>query len=574
MRLAIELPPQSPVPATFLDSAATLTGALAELAARFPDYGAMRFLDRRHREEVVTLTGLWQRARALQALFVARGLRPEDTVVLALPTGAELVAAYFAAVLAGARPGLVATPFHRYAADAVYAAHLAPILALARPRVLYATPAVARLARTVESIAGGAAVVLSPDEFCAAPEAPIFAAHADDIAMVQYSSGSTGAPKGVLLSHRCLLANMRATRRALALSARDVSVNWIPLYHDMGLIDGLLQPLLGGSQVVLIPTAEFLREPELWLWAIHHCRGTVSSAPNFAYALCARRIPDEALQGLDLSSWHSAINAAEPVLARTLEDFAGRFARHGLRREALRPAWGLAEAVCMATVHPRGEAPRIECVDRRGLATERVARRAGAGEVSVVSVGACLPGGALEVRDEMGRVLPDRHVGTLWVRSPSLFRGYLRDTPPVAEALLDGWLNSGDEGYAAEGRFYFVARRKDLIVVGGEKIAPQDVESAIDRVAGVRTGCCVAFGVSNVERGTEDVAAVVETRIVEAAEREALRVAIREEVARRTGLGLRHVVLVAPGGVEKTTSGKLARGATRRRYIDAIPPLG
>ena len=186
----------------------------------------------------------------------------------------------------------------------------------------------------------------------------------DDVATVQYSSGSTGPPKGIVLTHRAILNNLRAVKDGLGLTPRDVSVNWIPLYHDMGLLDAFLLPIFSGCPTVLIPTMDFLREPALWLWAIHRYGGTLSWAPNFAYSLCAKRIGEAELEGLDLSSWRIAVNAAEPVLARTIGDFARRFEPHGFDPRAMTPAWGLAENVTIATLHPIDETPLVETVDR------------------------------------------------------------------------------------------------------------------------------------------------------------------------------------------------------------------
>jgi acyl-CoA synthetase (AMP-forming)/AMP-acid ligase II len=341
----------------------------------------------------------------------------------------------------------------------------------------------------------------------------------------------------------------------------------------MGLIGAFLLPLVLGCLTVLIPTMSFMRDPALWLWAIHHYRGTISWAPNFAFTLCATRVPAEQLDGLDLRSWRIAINAAEPVVASTIKQFTARFAAHGFRAAAMTPLWGLAETVLAATRIPVAERPLIEGVDRRRLALtgEAVVATTGDDAMPSVGVGRCLPGSEVQIRDETGRALPDRHVGTIWLRSNSLFTGYHGDAAQTASVLVDGWLDTGDQGYMVGPDLFFVARQKDLVVIGGEKYAPQDLETAINQVPGVRQGCAVVFGLLNEARGTEDVCAVVETRESAADAREQLVAAIRLAVASATGIGLRHVLLVPPGGVEKTTSGKLARSATRRRWAAELP---
>jgi len=564
--------PGSPVPPHLLNEATTLTGALAALADTCPDFPCLTILDRRRTEQVVSFGALWEEARRVQSRLVDAGAGPGAFVVLILPTGPALLAGYFGAMLAGCIPGLVATPSNRVADPRVYAGRVGAILENATARVLYTDDEVAGLMRNAGAPGLARIRVLTPSADGHADVTPAQPAP-DDVATVQYSSGSTGVPKGILLTHRAMLNNVRAVRDGLGVTPRDVSVNWIPLYHDMGLIDAFLLPLLSGCPTILIPTMDFMREPALWLRAMHHYGGTISWAPNFAYTLCARRVPDAELTGLDLSSWRVAINAAEPVLATTIEDFARRFAAHGFSPAAMTPAWGLAENVTIATAHPVAHAPTVERIDRQALALRDVAETGGAADIPSVAIGRCLPGCEVQIRDH-GRVLPDRHVGAVWLRTDSLFVGYHRDRERTAAALQDGWLDTGDVGYLAGGDLFFVSRDKDLIVIGGEKYAPHDVETAINVVRGVRSGCAVAFGVLDETRGTEDVAAVVETRVEDEAERAKLCAAIRASVTDTTGLGLRHLLLVPPGGIEKTTSGKLARRATRERWAKHLPSAG
>lgn len=565
------LPTASPVPRAFLDEAETLTGALATLSEEFPGYECLTVVDRQRHENRVALGALWSRARDVHATLAAGGLTPGGFVLLALPTGPELIAAYVGVLLAGGIPGLIATPAHRFSDSGVYAQRLHGLAEHANAHTLYVDEGVVRIIAECDIPFLRTRVVLTPSAVLPTSCPPsVVHGHANTVATVQYSSGSTGAPKGVLLSNRAILNNLRAMRDGLALCADDISVNWLPLYHDMGLIDAFLMPLLIGCQTVLIPTMDFMRDPSLWLWAIHRYRGTISIAPNFAYTLCAKRIVDAELAGLDLSSWRLALNASEPILAPTLNTFIERFAAYGLRPSAMTPAWGLAEAVCVITARPVDAAPLIETIDRQQLATENVARPTTADGLPSVACGRCLPGSFIEIRDPDGQRLSERQVGTIWLKSDSLFSGYHREPQLTAQVFVDGWLNTGDRGYLSGGELYFVSREKDLIVVGGEKYAPHDVEAAINHVEGVREGCAAAFGVLSESRGTEEVAAVVETRLTDETALADLRKAIRAEVTRVTGLALRYVILVGPGGVEKTTSGKLARRATQRRYVGQL----
>jgi acyl-CoA synthetase (AMP-forming)/AMP-acid ligase II len=563
----------SPVPAALLDDAETLTGALAALAERWPERECLTIVHRSGDAQRIRLGALWQRARAVQAALRERGVAPGALVLIVLPTGGELLSAYCGALLAGAVPGLVATPSNRVADARVYARRVGAIMENARAAVLYCDAEVAGMLHAAPDLfaAAGTAVVTPAEVAAADHPPPIEPVTADALATVQYSSGATGTPKGVLLTHRAMLTNIRAMRDAMGLTAADVSVNWVPLYHDMGLMGAFLLPLLCGCPTVLIPTMEFMRDPVLWLRAIHTYGGTLSWAPNFAYGLCATRIAARELAGLDLRSWRIAITAAEPVLASTVATFCERFLPYGFRPETMTPAWGLAENVVMATLHPVDAPPRIDRIDRTAAAAD-LARPAEPGQeaTSVVAVGRCLSGCEVQVRSPTGEMLPDRGVGSIWLRSNSLFAGYRRDPDLTSRTLVNGWLDTGDRGYLDRGDLYFVARDKDLIVIGGEKYAPHDIEEVINRVPGVREGCVAAFGVLNEQLGTEELAGVIETRETDEQALADLRIRVRQEVTRATGLALRHVLLVAPGGVEKTTSGKLARGATRRRYADRL----
>jgi len=550
-----------------LDAARELAGLLRRQCETFPDCQPLTILDRQHDEHRLPLGALWQRAREVRSALGERGLRRGDMVAVILPTGFEIIATFFGVMLGGAVPGLIPPPSNRFADENIYAAHLTSILERFGTRFVIAEPAVAELLLATPALRALPCQVLQAAELRAAAGAfPIVERSPEEVVLVQYSSGSTGLPKGVLLQGGAVVNNVRATAARLALGAADVSVNWIPLYHDMGLIDALLMPLLCGLPTVLIPTLDFLRDPSLWLWAVHRYRGSLSFAPNFAFALCAARIADRHLEGLDLSSWRASVSASEPVLPETVDAFCERFAPYGFRRSALKPAWGLAESVCLLTGIGADEEPRSLRVDRDALAQQDLARPVQEDGVRLTSCGRPYANCQLEIRNAAGTVHGEGELGEVWARSDCLLLGYHGDPERTAAILQGGWLDTGDRGFLHEGHLYFVAREKDLIVIGGEKYAPQEIESVLNTVPGVRAGCAVAFGVMNRNRGTEDVAVVAETRLTGEDELQALREAIRTEVARHTGLGVRHVLLVPPGGVTKTTSGKLARGATEARY--------
>ena len=560
-----------------LACASTLVDAFASLAERHGDRVALRILDRRGIETQIPLSALWRRSRRLHAHFAGTGLEPGRFVILALPTGPELIAAYFAALLAGGVPGLLPAPSNRFADRGRYVERVSGILENAGAAILYTEEETAALFRDAAAGHAGGPTILSPRD-TKAPAADLPVPQAVDptaVATVQYSSGTTGLPKGVLITHRGILHNMRAVRDALGITPEDVFVDWLPLYHDMGLMGAFLLPLLAGASVVLIPTLDFMKHPSLWLRAVHHYRGTVSWAPNFAYSYCAKRIPPDETGTLDLSSWKTVINASEPVLASTLEEFHARFSGNGLGPDVSRILWGMAETVLVATSTPRGR-PRIETIGREALAREDLARPTDGDGLRIVSVGRTLQDSSVEIRDPAGNVLGERSVGRIWLRAPSLFVGYHRQPDATARALVDGWFDTGDRGYLADGELFFVSRDKDLVVIGGEKYPPHDIESVISEVSGVRRGCVAVFGLLDPAVGTEQLVAVVETEETDPETTARLRRTIVSEVLREVGLGLRHLLLVEPGSIEKTTSGKVSRIATREKYSGRIlgPQVG
>ncbi len=569
--LRVTVPPAaSPVAGRPLDETPNLTALIEGMATRHPDWVWGHVLDREHVEHPVRLGALWTRAGDVAAALAARGVRRGDVVLAIAPTSFEVLATYVGILRLGAVPSLLATPSNRFADWDVYFRRIGAIARNARATAVVTTPDLADAVRDTPDVLGGAPVLTAADIPAGATPPPLADVDPAELVTLQYSSGATGTPKGIRWRHDTLMEHLRVVRDGFALDTRDVSVNWIPLYHDMGLVGSFLLPLAIGMPAVLIPTMDFARAPELWLWAIHRHRGTVSWSPNFGYAVCAGRVPDDAIAGLDLSSWRVAISASEPVLAHTFAAFTERFAPLGLRRTTPTTGWGLAETVTVATTAVVDAEPRVETIDRQALAKQGVARPTPGEGPAFVSVGVPLRGCTLEIRDDQRRPLPERSVGTIWVRSTCLFAGYQDDQAGTDRVVVDGWLDTGDQGYLADGELFFVSRAKDLIVIGGDKYAPHDVEMAVNTVAGVRQGCAVAFGVIDAARGTEELAVVAETALTDPAAREGVAREIRRAVNLAIGLGVRHLLLVPSGEVEKTSSGKLARRATRARHAAAL----
>lgn len=508
-------------------------------------------------------------ARAVAAGLVARGAPPGSRVALMLPTGLDFFAAFYGALYAGCVP----VPLYPPARPAQLEEHLrriAGILANAGARWFVADPRARGFAQALADQCPRLAGIVTVAELAAAgPAAPLPATAGDGLAFIQYTSGSTGDPKGVALSHANLLANIRAMRLAAQATPADVFVSWLPLYHDMGLIGAGLGSMVVGFPLVLMSPLAFLARPVRWLEAISRYRGSLSAAPNFAYEICASKLSDSDLACLDLSCWRMACNGAEAVSPVTLERFAARLAPYGLRRQALAPVYGLAECSVGLAFPPPGRGPRIDRVARRPLADDGIAEPV-AGETpgaqAVPGCGHALPGHAIRIVDAGGRTLPERRVGRIQFCGPSATAGYF-ENPAATARLFDGaWLNTGDLGYLADGELFVTGREKDIIIRGGHNIHPQELEEAVGRVPGVRAGNVVVFPATDAASGTEGLVVLAETRAADGAAQAPMRAAIEGLAVELTGLPADDVVLAPPGTVLKTSSGKLRRTACRTAY--------
>jgi 1-acyl-sn-glycerol-3-phosphate acyltransferase len=508
-------------------------------------------------------------ANAVAAGLTALGLERASKVAIMLPTGREFFAAFFGVLYAG----LVPVPLYPPARPSQLADHLQRITGIlrnAQARLLITVERAKPLAQLLRAQLEGLHSVRTVTDL-SVPDVPPVAPglSASDIAFLQYTSGSTGDPKGVILTHANLLANLRAMWRASRVGSTDTFVSWLPLYHDMGLIGACLGGLYIGFSVVLMSPLAFLARPVRWLETIHRHRGTVSAAPNFAYELCLSKISEADLDGLDLSCWRLAFNGAEPVSPQTLERFAARFARCGFKREALTPVYGLAESSVGLAFPPVGRGPLIDRIERLALARDGVAQLAPADDTQplrIVSCGLPLPGHELRVVGPGGRELPEREQGQVQFRGPSSTQGYLNN-PSANQRLFDGdWLNTGDLGYIAASELFLTGREKDIIIRGGFNIHPQELETAVADIAGIRKGGVAVFAATDSRSGTERLVVLAETRIRELSERQQLVQAITALSATLLGAPADDVVLAPPRSVLKTSSGKTRRAACRALY--------
>ncbi|HEY3121952.1 MAG TPA: AMP-binding protein [Vicinamibacteria bacterium] len=558
-------------PAVFLDeSVGTVHESLRRRAERDPDRPHVHMREDDGSEYTISYGRLWAEARRVAGGLRARGVRRGDRVALMLPTGLDFLRSFQGVLAAGAVPVPIYPPL-RLDRLHEYAERQSAILRDAGARLLVTVPAARALGSVLGQRVPTLEATLTADEVAeaAGPYADP-GTTAADAACIQYTSGSTGAPKGVLLTHANVLANIRGIATALDARPTDVGVSWLPLYHDMGLIGSWLFCMHLGIPIAVLSPLAFLSRPERWLWAIHQRRATLSPAPNFAYELVARRVPEAALSGLDLSSWRAALNGAEPVSPDTLERFVRRFAPYGFRREALMPVYGLAEDSVALCVPPPGRGPRLlrvarEPFEREGRADPADERDGAA--LRFVSAGAPLAGHEVAIVDDEGGELPERRVGRVVFRGPSMMAGYYGQPEATSAITLPGgWLDSGDLAFRDEGEVYVTGRRKDLIIKGGRNLVPQEIEEVAASVEGIRRGCVVAIGVERGELGTEGLVVVAETRAKGAPEREQLARAVTERVAAAVGVPPDAVELVAPGVVPKTSSGKIRRAETRELY--------
>jgi fatty-acyl-CoA synthase len=390
--------------------------------------------------------------------------------------------------------------------------------------------------------------------------------------LLQHSSGTTGLQKAIMLSHRAVLEHVERYGKAIALSAADKVVSWLPLYHDMGLIAAFHLPLAFGIPTVQIDPFEWVMAPVLLLEAISQQKGTLTWLPNFAYNLMADRIHDEDLEGVRLESLRMVINCSEPVRAAGHEKFVGKFGKLGFKSTALATSYAMAETTFAVTQSAAGAAPPVLTASRREMSAGRYAPAAAGEPVArCVSSGMPISGCRVRVVDETGTDMPDGRVGEIMIRSISMFDGYRNNPEKTALVLKDRWFISGDYGFACDGQLYVIGRKKDIIIVAGKNLYPEDIEEAMNGVKGVLPGRVVAFGAEDESAGTEQVCVVVETSAESPAERKALRLSIIE-AAMAVDVTVSRVYLVPPRWLIKSSAGKPSRSANRQRAVEELKP--
>ena len=517
---------------------------------------------------------LYRRARRIGRALQLRGVTKGDRLALIVSDSQQFVGTLFGAFAIGAVPVPLALPTGRLNDPDAYLRHVAPAIAKARAGLVLSDPELQPLFTACRASDATFAPALTLDELLAdvgphAESAPVAVGPADT-ALLQFTSGSTSQPKGVRLTHSNLAENVRAVAGPHCLGCRDddYCVSWLPLHHDMGLVAKVLMPVYAGMKGGLfMPPAMFVSDPLSWLRQIAAFRGTITFAPNFAFALCNLWARRKRIEGLDLSSLRIVACAAEPIRVEVLSEFAGHFGAHGLRAEALMPCYGLAEHTMCATSSAVGAgviSDRVAAEDLRNGAAVPAGQAQAA--INVVNCGRFLSGHQGKIVDNAGRALPERIVGEILLRGPSLMHDYFEDAAATAAALTDGWLHTGDLGYIAGGDLYVCGRSKDVLIIYGQKYHPQDIEWEAEQLEGVRAGCVVAFAVEDRALTRDRIVIAAETRLGKD-QHERLQDSIRARIQRTLGIAVDHVVIVAPQTLPKTSSGKLRRSRTRDLFV-------
>lgn len=571
IQLNLESDEQDGVAKAAPETALTLNQVLAWHATRHPDRTHIHLFNDQAPggdDDIVSYGNLYDGAQRVAAGLLAGDLAPGESVILMLPTGTDYFFSFFGVLLAGGVPVPVYPPGRPQQLEEHLRRHAA-IAANARAGLMITVAEAKNFSRLLISQLDDLRAVITCEELMASAPVTLLPEPGEkDTAFIQYTSGSTGDPKGVVLSHANLLANVRAMGDKLEADGSDVFVSWLPLYHDMGLIGAWLGSLLHAVPLVVMSPLSFLARPQRWLWAIHHYGGSISGAPNFAYDACVNRIRDEDIEGLDLSSWRVAFNGAEAVSPGTIRRFDDRFAEYGFRPEAMTPVYGLAENSVGLTFPPLGRGPWIDSIKREIFVNSGRADADVNGNLEIPSCGAPLPGHQIRIVDDTGHELPDRREGLIQFQGPSATCGYFRHQA-ANESLFDGdWLNSGDRGYMATGEVFVTGRQKDLIIRAGRNIYPAELEDAIGEIDGIQKGNVAVF--ASPKEDTEQLVVMAECRRRDPSSRAKIVEQINGLSTDMAGTPPDEIVLAAPRTVPKTSSGKVRRQAARQLFESGV----
>jgi acyl-CoA synthetase (AMP-forming)/AMP-acid ligase II len=505
--------------------------------------------------------------------YTRSGIQPGEVVVLILQHSADMVYSFWGAILHGAIPSIMPFLTEKLSPER-YRADLAALIAVTRPAAIVTYPEFAAEVKSAlnQGDSVRAVVVTDQVEKNVALDFDALAGlqrKPEDIVLLQHSSGTTGLQKGVALSHRAVFNQLDAYGKALALSESDVIVSWLPLYHDMGLIAGFIMPILSGVPLVLMSPFDWVRAPYKLMQAVSKYRGTLSWLPNFAYNFCAQKIRDRHLEGVDLSSWRAIINCSEPVRWESHQTFYEKFKPYGLTYEALQTSYAMAENVFAVAQSPVGREPVLVEIDRGAFMSERMAKSPvdGRPAMKMLSSGRPLENAKVKVLDDHRKEVPDGVIGELALQSDCMLTGYYHREEATEKAFSHGWYLTGDYGFVIDGEVFVSGRKKDMIIVGGKNVYPQDLEALTYEVPGVHAGRSVAFGIYNEEEGTEDVVIIAEVDSDDPAKQQEIADTLRAYVTKNSAIALRYVKAVDSKWILKTSSGKTARSANKEKFL-------
>jgi fatty-acyl-CoA synthase len=550
-----------------------------------PQSIAVRLLFNQKPEIIITYSRLIHGSAGYATALRNTGIQPGEVVILILQHGEDLAFAFFGTILNGSIPAIMPFLTEKLSPEQ-YRLSLRSLFEITSPAVVVTYPEFHGEVQQAIKPDGSVRAVIVSNEIITQPELCTTTFELgvkrspEDIVLLQHSSGTTGLQKGVALSHMAIFNQLDSYSRALRLNQSDVIVSWLPLYHDMGLIAGFLLPILTNVPLVLLSPFDWVRAPHKLFHAVSQYKGTLSWLPNFAYNFCAQKIRTRELEGIDLSTWRAVNNCSEPMYWKSHQMFLDRFLPYGFQASALTTCYAMAENVFAVSQGGIEQPVTVDQISQRDLLLDRVAfpPKSHGDIINMLSAGRPIDNTQVKVLNQHHSDIPDRHVGEIAISSNCMLTGYYNRSDLISKAFHDGWYLTGDLGYIAQGEVYITGRKKDLIIVGGKNIYPQDLENLACQVNGVHPGRVVAFGIPNETTGTEDVVIIaeVDTPEQELFESENSHVndrisdEIRMRVTRGSDIALRLVRLVNRGWLIKTSSGKIARTANRERYLNEL----
>lgn len=562
----------SPHPTPSLTSYSTLQDVLLSHAESMPDNTHIFFLDEDGLEEKISYRQLLEKAQSVAMRLKASGINEGERVAIMLPSHPHFFYTFMGILLARCIPVPI-YPLTQASQLENYIAKEATILNNAEVAALITFKQAKKICSLLQPHVPSLRVVKIADELLQSSTTleKFHRGHSHDYALIQYTSGSTSDPKGTLLTHYNLLSNIRAYGKALQVKATDVTVSWLPLYHDLGLIGVWLGSLYFGIPFVVMSPLTFVTRPEKWLWAIHKYRGTLSAGPNFSYELCTKKVNDDVLKELDLSCWRMAINGAELIQPETLHNFYQRFKQCGFKEESFFTVYGLAESSLGLTTPPAGRKPKIDKVDRNAYETKQYAQPSNSNShthLEFVSCGFPMEQHFIRIVDDAGKTLQDRQIGQIQFSGPSTMAGYYNN-PQATQAVMHGeWTDTGDLGYLADGELYITGRKKDVIIKFGRNYSATEIENVVGKQNGIRKGCIIAFSLNNREIGSEKLIVIAETNSKTDQEQLLQKNSIRTSLKTQLDITPDEIVLVKPFTIPKTSSGKLQRSACKNAYLN------